>query len=214
MKYIGLFLIFFCIGAAIIFFLPKPEKKIPVQTVDTFSVIAPPSESLQGIITDRSGVLLYEPRGVASEAAELAIETVKQGERLVTKEKSSATVDFNKKVSVALSENSDISFVQTLPVNMVVQQQKGSAVYETTGEIPLSIRLRSALLTKADGIVKITMKDGDSIILIETTKGTAQIGFNDPDFISRVFTLREGQAYEYNSDERTAINASASGDQE
>ena len=79
--------------------------------------------------------------------------------------------------------------------------------YIITGTTPLSIRVRNALVTKTDGEIEITIQEGDPIVLISTTQGTAQIGFNDLDFVSQVFTLREKQTYEYNSDERTAVNS-------
>lgn len=75
-----------------------------------------------------------------------------------------------------------------------------------SGEIPLSIRMRTALVTKESGTIEISITEDDPIILISTLNGTAKIGFNDTEGISQVFDLREGQIYEYNSDERTAMN--------
>jgi hypothetical protein len=130
-----------------------------------------------------------------------------QGTRLITQEKSTAEVQFPPAITLHMSETSDISFIQTLPIDFVVQQKTGEITYEVSGHSPLSIRLRSALLTLRSGTVKVSLTNGDSIILISTIKGTATIGFNDIENVTQVFTLREGQVYEYNSDERTAINS-------
>lgn len=218
MKNVGLYVVSFLIGAGLMFGYTqtnttqntsvKSTTKIPTQVPSStgFSVSTPPSQSLKGTITSRSGILFWESR-TASEPSELT-ETVPilQGERLITEDKSSAEVHFDTFGTLELSENADVSFIQTFPADFVVEQKKGTVTYTMDGTTPLSIRLRSALLTKTTGIVTVTITDGDPLILITTTQGTAQIGFNDLDYVSQVFSLREGQVYEYNSDDRTAVN--------
>lgn len=188
---------------------PKVQTTPTTQTkkdTTTFSIEPPPSNSLKGMITAHTGDLLWESR-IATDPVALGDNTrIQQGERLITQDKSNATVNFEKVGTLTFFEDTDVSFIQTLPVDFVVEQKKGTVEYILNGTTPLSIRMRSALITKESGTVKITMKDDDSIITISTVEGTAQIGFNDTDGVSQVFTLREDQIYEYNSDERTAIN--------
>ena len=214
MKNVWLYIVGFIIGAGILFgyaqFKAQKSQPIPAshkQTPSsTFSVETPPSESLQGTIASRAGTLFWESR-IATVPSELKENVpIQQGEQLITEEKSTATVKFDTASTITLSENSDISFIQTLPVDFVVGQIKGTIKYVMDGTTPLSIRVRNALITKTSGIIQITVTDADPIILISTLQGTAQIGFNDLDYVSQVFTLREGQVYEYNSDEHTAIN--------
>jgi hypothetical protein len=218
MKGLRLFFVFFLFGIGLAFgyFLySEPRlKQQPIQPItsktnilSTFSILLPPSESLKGSITSRNGTVLWESRISTSPSRLLDNVQIGQGERLITEEKSSATVNFDQVGLINLSENSDLSFVQTLPVDFVVEQKKGTVKYEVAGKIPLSIRIRNALITKETGIINVTMTDEDPVVLISTVQGTALIGFNDLDNVSRVFTLREGQIYEYNSDERTAINS-------
>lgn len=214
MKNITLFIICFLIGVGIMYGYSQTKTKtipqIPViekQTpIPTFSIESPPSESLKGSIASRSGELLWESR-VATQPSELKDTIqIQQGERLITKGKSSVTLHFDHVGSLVFSENADVSFIQTLPIDFVVQQNKGTVQYTINGNTPVSIRIRNALITKLSGVIQIAMKDEESIISISTIQGTAQIGFNNLDYVSQVFTLREGQVYEYNSDERTAIN--------
>jgi hypothetical protein len=214
MKGIFIFTISFLVGVGMMFFyssnkfitiLPTPIAKKKI-LCPTFSIEPPPSESLKGIIIEKVGTLFWESR-VATSPAKLKDEIkIQQGERLITKEKSSATVNFENFGLIKLSENSDLSLIQTLPIDFVVGQNNGTVDYEITGTTPLSIRVRSALVTKTSGKIKVTMEKDDPIIMISTLEGKATIGFNDLDFISQVFTLKEGQVYEYNSDEHTAIN--------
>ena len=208
MKNFGLVIVCFIIGMGLmVFFTPKKQISKKQMPSPTFSVANPPIDSLRGSISTRSGTLFWESR-IATEPAQL-IETVsiQQGERLITKEKSSSTLNFEKFGTIELDENADISFIQTLPIDFVVAQKNGTISYEVNGKTPLSVRLRSALITKSSGTILIKMAEGDSIVEISTTKGIAQIGYNDIENVSQVFTLKEGQVYEYNSDERTTVNS-------
>lgn len=212
MRNIGLFIIGLLVGAGFIFGYARLTTQRPqnplktAKSVSTFSIDAAPSQSLKGSIVSRSGTLFWESR-IATEPAPLNDNVqIQQGERLITQDKSNTSIRFDHVGSITLSENTDVSFIQTLPIDCVIEQKKGTVTYKKEGVIPLSIRIRSAIITNISGTVQITMTEGDSIILISTIQGTAQIGFNDLDFVSHVFTLREGQVYEYNSDERTTIN--------
>jgi hypothetical protein len=185
----------------------EPEKvAAKIQPAYEFSIEAAPTESIKGTIMKRQGEILWESR-IATEPAALTENVlIKQGERLVTGDNGTVTVDFPKVGLISLNEDADLSFIQALPVDFVVQQKKGLVKYEIQGDVPLSIRIRSGLVTKASGTIEITVTEDDSLIYISPVEGTATIGFNDLDFVSQVFTLREGETYEYNSDERTAIN--------
>jgi len=214
MKNIGLLIMSFIIGGGVVFgysvlkihtspqITPVPKKTTP----STFSIEKPPSESLKGSIASRSGTLLWESRTATIPATLTNDVPIQQGERLITENDGSATVNFDSVGTIMFSQNADLSFVQTLPVNFVVQQQKGTVNYMINSNTPLSVRVRSALITKTSGTIQVTVTDDDPIILISTIKGPAQIGFNDLDYVSQVFTLRENQVYEYNSDEHTAVN--------
>lgn len=216
MKYIILFIIGILLGAGLIYGYSRafkqrqsqPAQKLismPTPTI-SFSIEPAPSHSLKGIIAAHSGDILWESR-IATEPSKLAdLVPIQQGERLVTQETGSATVLFNGVGIMKLSQNADVSFIQTLPVDFVIEQSKGIVLYTVNGTIPVSIRIRSGLITKKSGSIQIAMKDNDPTIIITTIQGTAHIGFNDLAYVSQVFTLHEGQVYEYNSDERTAIN--------
>lgn len=210
----GLFILSFIAGGLVIFGYVKmktaPVSQIPPvnkkSVYPDFSIATAPTDSLKGTIATYSGTLLWESR-IATIPGELKDTVqIQQGERLITEGKGNALINVNTFGTIILSENTDLSFIQTLPVDFVVRQNKGTVEYVVNGNIPLSVRIRSTIITKTAGTLKITMTDGDPIILISTVQGAAQIGFNDLDYVSQVYTLREGQIYEFNSDERTTIN--------
>ncbi len=219
MKLIWLYLLGVGIGIVLsqgyFIILQKPISSIPTSIPTqiltktpkyTFSIGAPPSESLIGEVASKSGTLLLESRTATMPAEMKEVNKVMQGERIITDASSSAHLLFKKFGSIEMSEYSDISLIQTLPVDFVVLQRKGQIRYIVNNETPLSIRMRSAIITMKSGKIEVKMADGDSIILISPQDGDARIGFNDLDIVSQVFTLRSGEVYEYNSDERTAIN--------
>lgn len=208
MKDLKFFVIGFLIGIGIIFgYITFKTKSPQPKPAPTFSIEPPPSESLKGSIISQDGTIFFESR-IATEPSELKTNIqIEQGERLITKDKSGISVNFDRFGSIILSENADLSFIQTLPIDFVVEQKKGKIEYTINYKTPLSIRIRNALITKTSGTIEIIVTDEDPVILISTVSGTAKIGFNDLDNVSQVFTLREGQIYEYNSDERTAINS-------
>ncbi|MFZ6034736.1 MAG: hypothetical protein ACOYUB_01120 [Patescibacteria group bacterium] len=184
----------------------KPPNKTSPQPTSSFSIATPPSESLTGKILSRSGKLLWESRTATTPAELSGTTNLSQGERIITDKGSNAVLEFDRFGKIILSEESDLAFPQTLPSDFVVNQRFGKIKYEMSGEISLSIRMRTALVTKESGTIEISMTEDDPIILISTLNGTAKIGFNDAEGVSQVFDLREGQIYEYNSDERTAMN--------
>lgn len=214
MQTIGIYIVSFVVGIFVGNAVLKKPNVLPKVTniqqqtsSSSFSIEPPPSESLKGTISSRSGTLLWESR-IATEPSELTANVpIQQGEEYITGKKSSATFQFATIGSITLSENTDISFIQTMPIDFVVKQNNGNVNYTINETAPLSIRIRNALITKTSGIIQITIKSDDPIITISTIKGTAQIGFNDLENVSQVFTLREGQIYEYDSDNHTAINA-------
>lgn len=185
---------------------PQPIVQKEVKPTAPFSLVSPPSDSLTGKIMSREGSLLWESRMATAPAELTGTTTLSQGERIVTEEDSEATLEFERFGKIVMSQDSDLSFPQTLPTDFVVNQRKGDITYELSGEVPLSIRARNSLITKDSGKIRIEITEDESVILVSTLEGTAKIGFNDTENVSQVFTLREGQVYEYNSDERTAIN--------
>ena len=218
MKYLWLYIVGVVVGFVVTYIFyaytnssePRsPAIKQPTarEEISTYSIVEPPTKSLKGEIASKSGSLLFESR-LATIAGELKdTNIIQQGERLITETGGNATLKFDKVGSLELSEETEVSFIQTLPTNFVVEQKRGVVKYTVEGTIPISIRIRSAIITRSEGgLLQIEMTDGDPIILISTISGQAKIGFNDLDYVSQVFTLRSGEVYEYNSDGRTAIN--------
>jgi hypothetical protein len=213
MKNAGIILLGLCvgvIGATFYFLKISPEQKKESYTTPSpapsFSVAVPPSDSLQGTITARSGSIQWESRTATVPSELTSNVSIKKGELIETRDTGTVAIHFNHMGTIALAQKSSISFIQTLPTEFVAAQSKGTGMYTVDGTTPLSVRIRTALLRKTEGAMKITMTEGDPQIRITTDQGTAQIAFNDQDSVSQVFTLREGQTYIYNSEERTAMN--------
>lgn len=217
MKIIGVYLLGLIFGVAAVYgysTLATTDTKEgglakmiqPPTSFPKFSIESPPSQALKGEIASSSGSLLWESR-IATSPSKLDTKIdLQQGERLQTQASSSATINFAGKVIVEMGENSDIALVQTLPVDFVATHHNGSITYKAQAEVPISIIIRNALLTISKGSVLVEMESGVSTIAISPVGGDGDIGFNDTDIVSQVYTLVDGEIYEYDSDERTAIN--------
>src|SRR3989338_454957 len=128
MKDLVLFIISLVLGIGIVFgySILKTQNNLQKQVISkkspasTFSIDTPPSESLKGSIASRSGTLLCESRIASSPGKLEDTIQIQQGERLLTEDKSSATVNFAQVGSFELADNSDLSLFQTLPVDLVV----------------------------------------------------------------------------------------------
>lgn len=183
----------------------KPVVVTKTEVKSSFSIENAPAKSLKGTIDRQDGMIFWESR-IATEPAKLINNPVaQQGEKYITKENSNLTLKFDKFGTIAIYPNSDLSLVQTLPIDFVVSQNAGQIKYVVDGSTPLSIRFRNALITKSSGVIEVTIKKDDPVVMISTVSGEAQIGFNDLDFISTVFTLKEGQVYRYNSGSRILL---------
>lgn len=175
----------------------KSNKKKP-----TFSIETPPKNSIKGTIESLSGTVKWESR-TATQAAEITKPvTISQGESLETGEDGNVTIIFPEIASISLSSQSKISISQTLPANFVFDQKEGSASYEKTGEIPISIRAFHLLTTLNTGKLTLTVDKENAEISIDVKKGSATVAFNNLENVSTVIDIEEGEKFTYNDDSR------------
>lgn len=168
-----------------------------------FSIDKAPKDTLIGQMTDLKGVVSFESRVATAPATIKEPVDVHQGEIIKIGEKGSATIVFENELTLKLSDLADLSFAQTLPTNIVLNQKDGQVDYQKVGEVPVSIRVLQSLLTIENGEVIIGVDTDNNQVIINIKKGGATIGFNDIDNISTVVPLHEGKKYLFDSGERT-----------
>lgn len=181
----------------------KPITESEIESIK-YSLEEPPSQSLRGKIATMSGEIHWQSR-IATESSKITdIREILQGEKIETKDGSSLTIIFENTGSIDMSENTTVDIVQTLPVNLVFRQSEGSAIYEKTGEHPLSVRSLS-LLSDIGGKTEISTNDNTNTVSVNVISGSTIIAYNDLDYVSHQLQISEGYTYTFNHDTRKGV---------
>lgn len=210
-KTSGFFLAFLVLGIIIYTIIIQNISPITNSTSLIFPKPSPfkidnaPSDSLKGKITSFSGKVGWESR-TATEPAELTSPvTIQQGEKIVTDKDGKASLEFNNTCKLEIDPETEINTIQTLPANIVFQQNSGSATYIKTGTFPVSIRILHLLVQQNEGILIISLDKHKQIITIEVVKGNINTAFNNLNNVSRIATINEGEKYIFNDNTRNGI---------
>lgn len=212
-KNLVLFIISICFGFFLMigyaFFTKKPQV-LPIPNLKTifkssnFSLEKAPSEALKGKIISLAGDVLWQSR-IATDSSKLdSVIEIQQGESLTTKEKSSASIVFDKNLEINLEEKSAIEFIQTLPANIVLFQKFGTVEYKKIGAIPVSIRVLH-LLIENKGDILVFLDDQKSIVTVAAISGSAVFSYNDINNVTSVTTLPAGKKLIFNDYSRQAV---------
>jgi len=200
MKSIAIFFLFLLAGFGIVTGHVYIQQQNPLfnpnSTITTkFSLANAPGESLKGKIATMSGTVIWLSR-VAKEPVKLtSLRTIQQGEELTTGKNSKAGILINNSAAVILSANSDVSFVQMLPINLVMSQDKGTIIYQDTGQNALSVQT-SGLLTainRAWAVISVNSKT--ETVTVTVQKGSVTEGYENSQNNSNVVTLNAGSKF-------------------
>ncbi|SRR5258708_3819520 len=209
MKKILFFLVSVIIGIVVVFGYTQLSlhsntngKKQSVNSATKFSLINPPSQSLRGTIASISGEVAWQSR-IATEPAKIsAPQMLQQGENIVTGDTGTVTVQFTSSGTITLAPQTELDIIQTLPVNFVFAQNKGTATYSINGTIPISIRSLHVLLSLQPGNIVITTDKQNSLVTAAVYTGSIQAAFNDIDYMSHVMTVTNGNTLIFHDDTR------------
>jgi len=180
---------------------------IPTPTPAQFEFLLdqPPKDSLIGEISSPSGQIDWQSRTATTAAALTATTAIQQGESLITKSKSSVSVTFSDTVLINIFADSDLTFAQTLPVNLLISQTRGSARYQPSGTIPVSVRTLHLLTNIGGGDVIITLDPKLPFVYLDIYQGSVTLGFNNLQFISQRTDISSGRRVVYNDVTRKLI---------
>lgn len=194
------------IGATIIFIKALPQAavrqpiKLPSFSQNQFSLENAPSESIKGKIATLSGDVKWQNR-VATQAAQIVNpQVIQQGEELITGDDGLVSVEIPTAGQISISPKTDISFVQTLPQNVVFAQTKGKAEYLKTGSFPISIRSLSLLIQIESGDIIVSLSEATPIVTIEVKDGLITVAYNDSQNVSQVLKIESGKRFVFNND--------------
>lgn len=217
MKNLLIFLVAVSFGVLffIIFAKTQPQPMATPSTNNTtlpyapskFSIENAPSESLKATIASHSGTLKFESR-VATEPAEIKeIPTqMQQGEIIQTNENSTAFLRFPDLLTINMTPETSVEFVQTLPQNLVIAQTTGAARYTKTNPVtPLSIRSLHLLINQNEGEFTVFVDPEEAGVSVQSVKGEITVAYNDTDNVVQTVTIPEEKKLTFDDDNRDYI---------
>ena len=209
MKSFFVFLVFLILGILVglgyrSYFKNKiiPSVNNPLPS-EAFSIDTPPKDSLKGIVSQMSGDVFWESRVATSPALINKLEMVQQGEEIQTGDDGKITWDFPNLLSVDVAKNSDVSLIQTLPTNLVLEQKDGQITYKKIGASPVSIRALHLLISVETGQIKVIFSKKKDQVEVDTENGTAKVGYEDQNNISQVVELDKNKQFLFDDESRT-----------
>lgn len=212
MKNLIIFILFVIFGIGVVAAYTKrvpqttPEQtvKLPFIGQNQFSLENAPADSLRGKIATLSGDVKWQDR-VATQSSQITNPiNIQQGEQLITGDNGKVQVEIPAAVIINISPKSDLSFVQTLPQNIVLSQTKGEVEYQKIGTVPVSIRVLR-LLVEEKGDITISVSDTLPIITINVHTGSVTVAYNDSQNVSTVKTINSGNQFIFNNDTKEAV---------
>ena len=205
MKYVFYFFLFFTLGILSVFAYKNitiasgiGELKSPLAQFP-FSLDVAPSQSLKGTAFPLKDEVFWQSRIATVPAKISKPKQIQQGEEIVTKDQGQASVTFKDMLDLFILPKTEVDFVQTLPENIVINQNSGSVQYSKLGESPVSIRSLSLLVTILKGEVTISVDENQTFVTAEINKGSISVGYNDSRQITQTFNVSEGKRLIFNN---------------
>lgn len=164
-----------------------------------FSIEKAPSQSLVGKVTFISGNVAWQSRAANFATLITSPVTLQQGEKINAQNNGKATVNFPQAVTITLSANTQLNFIQTLPANFVVDQAQGLSAYEKNGTVPISVRALDLLLNIETGTCSVSVDKDTANIVITVNSGSAVVAFNDTNNVTNILTIHGGNEYIFNN---------------
>lgn len=211
LKKILLFIVFLFLGLTLFFAVRWVLIALQVQTIispnaqSKFSLATAPSQSFTIQVGSFSGNVLWQSRIAKQPTPMVGLQTLQQGEEIDTLDNGKASLSLNGVASISVSSLSSLNFIQTLPVNIVVEEKQGLVEYSLQNtQVPFSVRALD-LLINITGDSVITVDKKASIITIYPKSGKATLAYNDTNNVSQVIELKSGQKAIFTNDTKTVV---------
>lgn len=181
---------------------PKTESIVKETALDPKALLNnPPKDSIKGELTSLNGELKWQSRAASKSAEITQLQPLQQGELIETGDNGTAAITFDT-TTVELSPKSSLEFPQTLPGKFMFVQRSGEVLYENSERAALSVRVRALIALLTTGSMNISILEDEPTITIENIKGTVEVAYNNSNLESHVFTLKPGDVFSFNTEER------------
>lgn len=179
--------------------LNSQQFKTPL-AASSFSLNNAPSKSLRGTIVSLFGDVGWQSR-IATEPAQITKPMqIQQGEKIVVKEEGLAHVAFSRIVDIAIYPKTEIDFIQTLPSNILIEQNSGKSDYIKINNNSLSIRSLGLLIKIIQGEITVSVSENQPYITVDIKKGSITAGYNDLDYTTQTLSVSSHERLIFRTD--------------
>jgi len=206
MKNILIFIAYFLLGIFLIFSFRQLTETINFHELNSplaqfsFSLDAPPSQSLQGAVTSLSGEVQWQSR-IATEPAKITKpRQVQQGEEVKTLDSGQLTIVFPEIAGITVFPKTEIDIIQTLPTNILIGQNSGATDYKNLNGNPLSVRSQNLLIKINQGEIMISVDENNPYITADVISGSVTAAYNDINFITKLIDVSSGESLLFRTD--------------
>lgn len=201
MKWILIFIFFFIVGCGLVIgYAYQSHKQIfftvlnsPITT--KFSLENAPEDSLKGTIASMSGTVNWQSRTAKTFVQLKSPRLIQQGEELSTGRSGKAGVLIQKAAAIILSPNSDVNFIQMLPINLVMEQDKGTVIYQDAGQSAMSVKTLDLITAVNRAWAVISVDSKTQTVTVIAQKSSITEGYVDSQGNSNVVTVNAGQKF-------------------
>jgi len=207
MKNILLFLCSLFIGVILLLGYKTLTLKRNNQPVTTslskptqFSLEKAPRDSIRAGILSLSGKVEWQSRTAGTPVSITKPQSIQQGEIITTGENGKVVIKVPAVSLISMSPKTKLNFIQTLPADLVLEQDNGISRYTKTGAVPVSIRSMDLLVTLIDGVSTLSVDMADDSVSVTVEKGSLTAAYNDSQNTSNLTTVNAGDTFVFNDD--------------
>lgn len=206
MKNIITFILYFFLGVFLVFSFKKIDQTSYLQEIKTplalssFSLDLAPSKSLRGTIVSLSGEVGWQSRTATQPAQISKLIQIQQGEGIATKDTGRVTVVFSKIADIIIDPETEINFIQTLPTNILIEQNSGTVDYEALNANSLNVRIQNLIIKINKGKVTASINKEQTHITVDVKEGTITAGYNDLNYVTRVVNIDSDNRFTFRTD--------------
>jgi hypothetical protein len=209
MKSFILIFLFILIGAAIslLYFTKIANNKIytsintslspSIKPTSEFNIDKAPPFSLKGRVISLDGKVDWLSRSASASSNLIISQVLQQGESVFTGDNSEVTIQFDK-VNIALNSNTQINIIQTLPVNILIEQVGGTADFSNYSSYPLTVRIKRFLIKMDEGKFISLVNEENNQIIVKPTEGLIQVAYVNINGITKTIKVSKGNLFQYN----------------
>lgn len=155
--------------------------------------LQPPRQSLRGVIEAPDGSVVISKRDETSGRQAVPGDTITDGESILTEAESAIRIVFEQLGSIALNQNSQISFATTLPDSFLLEQNRGIVGYTTREGQVMTVRTQGIVFEVQEGDAILESNQEEGYVTVQVKEGQVKLAYLDASWETLVYTVKKGE---------------------